>query len=113
MTRGQFPSARSAWARRDHARRLHAAFPERVGSVAAAVVTALADAPATSLRKLRSIVRAALGRCSDGDVDAAVELLGACIKRTRGPRGATCYALDVHALPREFREQLAQRTGKR
>jgi hypothetical protein len=112
MTFRRFPSARSEWARRDHARRLLATFPERLAGVVAAVVAALADGPAPSLRKLRSTVRAALGRCSDGDVDAAVELLGACVRRTRGLRGATRYTLDVDALPREFRERLAQRAGK-
>lgn len=107
--RGFFPYPRSEWARHDQAKRLLATFPERLTRVVAAVIDALVKAPAPSLRKLRSTVRATLGRCSDGDVDAAVELLGACIKRTRGARGATQYALDVDALPRELRERFAGR----
>jgi len=107
--RKSFPYPRSEWSRGEHAKRLLAAFPQRIASVMFAVIEALAEAPAPSLRALRSTVRTSLGRCSDGDVDAVVVLLGACIKRTKGSRGATRYALQVSALPRELREELARR----
>ena len=62
-----------------------------------------------SQRMLRAAVRGVLGRCSDGDVDAAVEVLGACVRRTTGGRGATKYTLDVARLPPELRDWIASK----
>jgi hypothetical protein len=74
-----------------------------------AVIRVLAEHPVASQRQLRSAVRELLGRCSDGDVDAAVQLLGTCVMRTRRGRGATHYKLDVQALPPELRQIVANK----
>ena len=73
----------------------------------AAVVQVLANGGASSQRKLRGAVRELLGHCTDGDVDAAVEILGASIRRSSGPRGATRYGIDLNRLPVEFRRYFA------
>lgn len=100
---------RPRWRRRLDARRLLAEHPERLAAVAGAVVEVLAEGRVGSQRKLRDAVRRLLGACSDGDVDAAVELLGRCVRRTIGVRGATVYALDVKALPYEWRALLERK----
>jgi hypothetical protein len=60
-----------------------------------AVIEVLAQGRVESQRKLRDAVRRTLGCCSDGDVDAAVELLGRHVRRSIGRRGATQYTLAV------------------
>jgi hypothetical protein len=77
--------------------------PERLARVVAALLEVLARGEVASQRRLRDAVRTLLGRCSDGDVDAAIELLGEGVRRTTIARGATRYVLDVHALPPELR----------
>jgi hypothetical protein len=72
---------------------------ERLLNVAVAIVQLLAAQPGLSARRLRAAVRAKLGRASDSDVDAAVELLGAGVVRKQGRRGAYHYALDVSHVP--------------
>jgi hypothetical protein len=102
-----WPYPRSAWERRDCAEQLFREQPERLARVTAAVVQVLADGGASSQRKLREAVREVLGRCTDGDVDAAVEILGASIRRGSGPRGATRYGIDLNRLPVELRRYFA------
>src|SRR5580704_9451078 len=94
-----WPFPRSPWERRDCAEALFAEEPERLTGVAKAVLHVLAQGRVNSQRKLRAAVREALGRCSDGDVDAAVELLDAYVQRTSGARGATQYSLVAVRLP--------------
>lgn len=92
------------WQRRSRARALVNEHPERVARVMVAVVQVLGQGPVQSQRKLRAAVREVVGRCSDGDVDGAVELLGPCVRRATGTeRGATRYRLEMHALPPELR----------
>ncbi len=98
-----WPYPRSAFERRRVAEELSELDPERMVRVATGLLQVLARGPVPSLRKLRGAVRAQLGQCSDGDVDAAVELLGACLERTEGPRGATRYRLLPNRLPPQLR----------
>jgi hypothetical protein len=105
-----WPYPRSAWQRRDVAHDLLEQFPERLASVSLAVLQVLAQGRVPSLRKLRFAVRERLGRCSDGDVDAAVELLGGCLVRSPGPRGATGFALNLERLSPELLRLLATTT---
>jgi hypothetical protein len=93
---------RPPWKRRLDAKRLLAEHPDRLAAVAGAIVEVLAEGRVGSQRKLRDAVRRLLGSCSDGDVDAAVELLGRCVRRTPGLRGATEYTLNVRALPPDW-----------
>jgi hypothetical protein len=102
-----WPYPRSAWERQNVAHDLLEQFPERLASVSLAVLQVLTTGRVPSLRKLRFAVRQRLGRCSDGDVDAAVELLGGCVVRSPGPRGATGFALDRKRLSPELRRLLA------
>lgn len=98
-----WPHPRPPWKRRVIARQLLREHPERVATVVRTVIEILAQGPVSSLRKLRDAVRRKLGGCSDGDVDAAVELLGRGVHRTIGARGATQHALNALALPSELR----------
>src|SRR4029077_5114001 len=98
-----WPYPRSPWKRRHIARQLLQQYPERLVAVVRAVIEILAQGQIGSLPKLRDAVRRELGSCSDGDVDAAVELLGRGVRRTIGARGATQYALNAVDLPPELR----------
>ncbi len=109
MSRSGWPFPRSPWERRDAAEALFEQDPERLAGVLLAVVRVLAQGRIGSQRMLRAAVRGVLGRCSDGDVDAAVEVLGACVRRTTGGRGATKYTLDVARLPPELRDWIASK----
>ncbi len=71
----------------------------RLLEVAAAVVEVLSAQPGIGTVKLRAAVRAKLGHCTDGDTDAAVELLGRAVTCTPGKRGALHHTLDVSAVP--------------
>jgi len=82
---------------------------ERLLVVAAAVIRVLSLQPAISLRKLRVGVRAALGRCTDADTDAAVELLGEGICFDDGPRGAWEITLDPSRIPADLIPALVPR----
>jgi hypothetical protein len=84
---------------------------DRVLAAAAAIVQVLSERPGLSLRKLRTAVRAALGRCTDSLTDAAVELLGAGVHREHGERGAYRYTLDADKIPNDVRADLAKRPG--
>src|SRR5580700_5640157 len=103
MRRMGWPYPRESWERRRVARELLEQHPERMAGVLHAVLLVLAQGHAASHRKLREGVREVLGRCSDGDVDAVVELLGAGVQRTTGARGATRFELNVGALPPQLR----------
>jgi hypothetical protein len=94
------------WERRRVAERLCAEYPERLAAVLVATVRVLGRGSIGSQRKLRAAVRETLGQCSDGDVDAAVEVLGRAVLRSEGARGATLYALNACALPTDLRRQL-------
>ncbi len=95
------------WQRLTRARAVANEHPERVARVMVAVVHVLGQGPARSQRQLMAAVRQVVGRCSDGDVDNAVELLGLGVRRVRGTeRGATRYRLEMHALPPELRRIL-------
>jgi cobalamin biosynthesis protein CobD/CbiB len=95
-------------ARRYSAEVLLAQEPERLSGVIATVLQVLARGDVTSQRKLRAAVREARGRCSDGDVAAAVELLAAYVRRETGTRGATRYRLVSSALPAQLRALIEQ-----
>ena len=112
MTRPGWPYPRSPWERRDDARALLEDEPDRLAGVLLAVVQVLARGCMTSQRKLRAAVREELGCCSDGDVDAAVELLDAYVQRTTGTRGATHYTLEVDRLPSELRHHLSPEVSR-
>jgi KaiC/GvpD/RAD55 family RecA-like ATPase len=74
---------------------------DRLLVVAVAVVQVLAVQPGIGIVKLRAAVRAKRGRCTDGDTDAAVALLGKGVRVTPGTRGAHHHTLDVARLPPE------------
>ena len=95
--------------RESHAVRALRERPEELRDVVASVIGVLARGPTPSQTKLRKAVRADLGRVRDGDVDAAVVLLGHAVKRTRGARGANVYSLDVDALPEGLRPHVGKR----
>jgi KaiC/GvpD/RAD55 family RecA-like ATPase len=80
---------------------------ERLLIVAVAVVQVIAAQPGIGTVKLRAGVRALLGRCTDGDTDAAVALLGRGVICTPGKRGSHHHTLDVARLPAD----LLARTG--
>jgi hypothetical protein len=82
---------------------------ERLLVVAVAIVRVLAMRPGVSLRKLRVGVRAVLGRCTDGDTDAALDLLGAGVCFDDGPRGAWRLTLEPKCLPAEVLAALGPR----
>jgi hypothetical protein len=107
MTRASWPSPRDEWERQSVAEALFGEHPERLTRVVVALLRLLSSGPIASQRKLRQGVRRMLGHCSDGDVDAAVALLGPCVRRTCGARGATTYAVNFHALPPELRALFA------
>jgi hypothetical protein len=67
--------------------------------VAAAVVQVLSKAPSMSLRKLRIAVRGVLGRCTDGNTDLAVRLLGPSVQRVVSGRRAHQLTLDLDKVP--------------
>lgn len=113
MRRDAFPFPSTEWRRRTRANALLKEHPERIAQVLVAVLQVLTAGPARSQTKLRREVRKTVGQCSDGDVDAAVQLLGVGVKRSRGSRGATVYRLDLEALPEEVRSQLAHATRPR
>jgi hypothetical protein len=113
MRRDGFPFPSSEWERRARANALAKEHPERLGQVLVTVVQVLAASPVRSQTKLRRAVRKVLGQCSDGDVDAAVQLLGAAVKRSTGSRGATVYRLDFDALPHELKARLPNTTHER
>ena len=79
---------------------------ERLLVVAAAVVQVLAVQSGLGIVKLRAQVRAKLGRCTDGDTDAAVALLGEGVCCTKGNRGAHHHTLDMARLPPEVRARV-------
>jgi|HubBroStandDraft_1064217.scaffolds.fasta_scaffold00816_10 G:T/U-mismatch repair DNA glycosylase len=108
MRRTGWPYPRASWERRRVARELLEQHPERMSGVLRAVLLVLAQGPAASHRKLREGVRDVLGHSSDGDVDAVVELLGTCVRRTTGARGATRFELNVGALPPQLRALIGQ-----
>ena len=79
---------------------------ERIIDVAADVVRVLEDQPGLSLRQLRAAVRDVRGRCSDGDVDAAVVYLGSAVQRDPGPRSSHRHTLDPVLLPYDVQDRL-------
>jgi hypothetical protein len=103
MRRPGWPFPRSSWQRHRDARRLAREHPERLSAVMYAVIEVLAQGRVDSQRKLRDAVRRVLGCCSDGDVDAAVELLRGHVRRSIGARGATQYALTVAPMRAQWR----------
>ncbi len=78
---------------------------ERVWTDAEAVAKALIAKPGSTVRGLRAAVRASTGVGNDR-VDAGVQILGAAVVRSKGPRGATPMSLDLAALPPRIREAL-------
>jgi hypothetical protein len=82
--------------------------PDVMRDVMAALLRVLSRGVVRSQSKLRKRVRDELGAVRDGDVDAAVELLGRGVVRGRGSRGATTYTLDARALTFEWRRVLAK-----
>ena len=84
---------------------------ERLLAIAVAVVRVLAGQPGISARRLRVAVRVVLGRCTDGDTDAAVDLLGDAVLRDFGPRGAHRFSLDMGKVPSEVLAGLPSAEG--
>ncbi len=93
------------------ARVRHPPTRERLLVVSGAIVTVLTAQPGISLRTLRASVRVVLGRCTDGDTDAALDLLGEGVRFDDGPRGAWKLTLDMSKAPPEVLVALAVRGG--
>ena len=94
------PSFRIGWIP-DEARRA------RLLPIAAAVVQVVSAQPRLGVRKIRAAVRAAIGRTTDADTDAAMYLLGAALQRTIGYRGAHHYVIDPTKIPNDVLPHLA------
>jgi hypothetical protein len=84
---------------------------ERLLVVAVAVVRVLTGQPGISARRLRVAVRLLLGPCTDGDTDAAVNLLGDAVLCDFGPRGAYRFSLDMGRVPSEVLSHLSLADG--
>jgi hypothetical protein len=72
---------------------------ERLLVVAVAIVRVLTAQPGIGVRKVRVAVRAVLGPCTDGDTDAALELLDSALLCKLGARGAYQFTLDMSKVP--------------
>jgi hypothetical protein len=81
---------------------------ERLFPIAVVVAQVLVTQAGISLRRLRVAVRSLLGRCTDGDTDAALLLLGEGVRYTVGPRSTHQYALDMGKLPSDVLARLAR-----
>ena len=84
---------------------------EQILPVAVAVVRVLSKGPSMSLRNLRTAVRGVLGRCTDGNTDLALRLLGPSVQRVPSGRRAHQLSLVADKVPPDVRALFAQADG--